>query len=72
MKTSRIVAKLPTVQRPLALQNGQCESKTRIAKNMGQLFKIQQNWPLSKGYSLCKMVNLSQILKFLEAYEKPL
>ena len=72
MTSFRIMAKFPSMQRPWPLQNGQCESKTRIVKSMGQLFKIQQNWPLCKGYSLCKIVNWSQILKLLQAHEKPL
>ena len=72
MTSFPIVAELAIMQRPWPLQNGQCESKTRIVKSMGQLFKIQQNWPLCKGYSFCKIVNSSQILKLLEEYEKPL
>ena len=72
MKSFRIVAKLPNMQRPWPLQNGQCESKTWIVKSMGQFFKFKQNWPLCKGYSFCKIVNLSQTLKLLEEYEKRL
>ena len=38
MTSFRIVAELATMQRPWPLQNGQCESKTRIVKTIGQLF----------------------------------
>ena len=49
-------------------------AKNRVTKGQSleksDAFENQLNWPLGKGYSLCKIVNLGQKLKLPKTFKK--